>query len=77
MQQASLLINRIVNSQRFAYQLMDGAQKSNQRRVEQLIKSTGITIKYIVRFTPTALQIELDNSKEGMNCCQMLVGLRW
>lgn len=77
MQQASLLINAIVNSKDFANQLMSAAQSSNQKKVEQLIKSTGIKIKIQVKFTPTAIQIYLDNSTEEIACCSMLVGLRW
>ncbi|NCU18397.1 hypothetical protein [Pallidibacillus pasinlerensis] len=75
--EVTLFINHIISSTEFAYAVMDAAQKSDQAKVEQLIKSTGISIKYTVRFTPSAIQIEFNNSTEEISCCSMLVGLRW
>lgn len=77
MEQARLFVNKIVNSSQFAYELMDAAQRSDKNKVEEMIRTTGITIAFHVQFTPTAIQIILDNSTEKVNCCQLLVGLKW
>ena len=77
MKEVTLFINRVISSTEFAYAVMDAAQKSDQAKVEQLIKSTGISIKYTVWFTPSSIQIEFNNSTEEISCCSMLVGLRW
>ena len=77
MKEVTLFINSIIQSTEYAYQLMDAAQKSDQVRVEQLIKSAGISIKYKVSFTPSAIQITFDNSTDNFSCCSLLVVLRW
>ena len=77
MKEVTLFINSIIQSTEYAYQLMDAAQKSDQVRVEQLIKSAGISIKYKLSFTPSAIQITFDNSTDNFSCCSMLVVLRW
>ncbi|WP_428909879.1 hypothetical protein [Niallia sp. Krafla_26] len=76
-QQASLLINRLANSKEFARDLMSAAQESNKQRVNQLIRSTGVSIKINTSFTPTGIRIELSNSKFEGDCCQLLIALRW
>ncbi len=75
--QSQLLINRIVESPDFAHNLMDAAQLSNQKRVDELIQSTGITTKVKTTFTPSGIQIELDNSERLGACCKLKIALRW
>lgn len=77
MEQARLFINQIVKSDKFARDLMEAAQRSDQKTVEKMIRTTGIQIHFRVSFTPTAIQIIFDNSTEQMACCQLLVGLQW
>lgn len=77
MEQAKLFVNKIATSAPFAYELMDAAQRSDKKRVEEMIRSTGITIAFRVQFTPTAIQIILNNSTEKLNCCELLVSLKW
>jgi hypothetical protein len=75
--QSQLLINRIVDSPDFASQLMDSAQLSNQKKVDELIQSTGITGKVTSKFTPSGLHIEFDNAETLGECCKLQIALRW
>lgn len=76
-QQADLLVNKLAESKEFSHELMSAAQKSDEKKVNELIKSTGITIKVKTSFTPTGIQIILENSKMGGDCCDLLIALRW
>ena len=75
--QAELLINRLANSREFSTQLMSAAQKSDKNKVNQLIRSTGVTIKIKTTFTPTGIRIILDNSEAEGGCCDLMIALRW
>ncbi|MEK0290076.1 hypothetical protein P5F77_06265 [Caldifermentibacillus hisashii] len=77
MEQASRFVNKVVEDHQYAYKLMNTAQLSNQQRVEELIRSTGINIHFHIHFTPTSIQIILDNSDNQYNCCQLVMELRW
>ena len=77
MREARLLIDKIVSTPSFAFELMDAAQLSNQKKVDELIVSTGITIKAETTFSPTGIQIEFDNSKMGAGCCKLDLSLLW
>jgi len=76
-QQADMLINRLANSKEFATELMSAAQKSDKNKVNQLIRSTGVSIDIKTTFTPTGIRIVLDNSKIEGDCCNLLIALRW
>ncbi|WP_342511634.1 hypothetical protein MKY34_14115 [Sporosarcina sp. FSL K6-1522] len=75
--QAQFVINRIVDSQSFAYELMDASQLSNQKKVDELIKSTGVTSKVKTKFTPSGIHIEFDNAEKLGDCCKLQISLRW
>ena len=78
MKEADLLIDNIVNSDEFTFELMNAAQLSNTKKVEELILSTGITLKLKTSFTPTGILIDLDNTEgEVGGCCQLRMALRW
>ena len=77
MGEANKLVDKITSSNEFAYELMNQAQLSNTKKVEELIKSTGITVKVETSFTPTGIHIKLDNSEVQGRCCQMAMLLRW
>lgn len=75
--QSQLLLNKIENSSDFAHELMDAAQLSNQKKVDELIQSTGITTKVATAFTPSGIHIELDNADNAGECCKLQIALRW
>jgi len=77
MKQANLLADKIVNSKEFAHELMEAAQLSNTKKVEELIVSTGITIKIKTNFSPTGIRIELNNDENAGDCCHLLMTLKW
>lgn len=77
MREASLLVDKIVKSPDFAYQLMNEAQQSNKVKVEQLIASTGIRVKVHTKYSPTGIHIELDSSENEGGCCKLNMGLLW
>ena len=77
LKQADLLAGKIVNSKEFANELMEAAQLSNTKKVEELITSTGITLKIKTSFSPTGIRIELNNSENEGNCCNLLMTLKW
>ncbi|MBO0586855.1 hypothetical protein I2484_06030 [Sporosarcina sp. E16_8] len=77
MKQADLLAGKIVNSKEFAHELMEAAQLSNTKKVEDLIVSTGITLKIKTYFSPTGIRIELNNDESAGDCCHLLMTLKW
>ncbi|WP_255551148.1 hypothetical protein [Sporosarcina sp. E16_8] len=77
LKQADLLAGKIVNSKEFAHELMEAAQLSNTKKVEDLIVSTGITLKIKTYFSPTGIRIELNNDESAGDCCHLLMTLKW
>lgn len=77
MKEAHKLVDKINTSKEFAHELMHEAQLSNAKKVDELIKSTGITIKVETSFTPTGIHIKLDNSEVQGRCCQLAMLLHW
>lgn len=75
--QSQLFINRIVDSPEFASELMDAAQLSNQKKVDELIQASGITSKVTTKFTPSGIHIELNNAEKLGECCKLQIALRW
>ncbi|WP_255452156.1 hypothetical protein GGGNBK_12190 [Sporosarcina sp. ANT_H38] len=77
LKQADLLAGKIVNSKEFAHDLMEAAQLSNTKKVDELILSTGITLKIKTYFSPTGIRIELTNAGNEGSCCNLLMTLKW
>lgn len=75
--QSRFLINKLVDSPNFAYELMDAAQQSNQNKVNELIKSTGITSKVKTKFSPTGIHLEFENAEMPGRCCKLQMALQW
>ncbi|MCZ2258135.1 hypothetical protein [Sporosarcina sp. G11-34] len=77
MKQANLLLDKIINSKEFAHELMDSAQLSNTKKVDELILSTGITLHVKTDFTPTGIRIKIDNFNQENSCCDLTIELHW
>ncbi|MCJ8008221.1 hypothetical protein ACFFF5_11330 [Lederbergia wuyishanensis] len=75
--EANKLINKISTSPKLAQDIMEAAQKSNQQKVNQLIQSTGITVKTKTHFNPDGIVVELSNAKDPSDCCTLKLALRW
>lgn len=77
MREASLFVGKIVSSPEFAVELMEAAQLSNHEKVDELIASTGISIKVTTNFSPTGIQIEFDSAEIPGSCCKLEMTLLW
>ncbi|MCG7334461.1 hypothetical protein MHZ95_04090 [Sporosarcina sp. ACRSM] len=75
--QISLFFDKVATSPQFANELMEAAQLSNSLKVEEMIRSVGITVKIKSQFTPTGMIIEVDNGETEGNCCRLRVVLPW
>ncbi|MEK3934324.1 hypothetical protein MKY41_03315 [Sporosarcina sp. FSL W7-1349] len=76
MNQANRFINTLTASDDFAHRLMNAAQQSNHGEVEQLIRSTGVTITYNLKYTPDGIRIDFSNSDAENSCCTLRMALR-
>jgi hypothetical protein len=77
MKQTDLIVKKIIESDKFAHDLMEAAQKSDQKKVDQLISSTGVKIKYKATFSPDGINIRLQNGEQGGACCTLVLALSW
>ncbi|WP_252504350.1 hypothetical protein [Sporosarcina sp. Marseille-Q4943] len=77
MNQANLFIGTLTASDDFARRLMDAAQRSDQKEVERLVRSTGVTIKYNLSYTPSGIRIDFSNSDAQNSCCALRMALNW
>lgn len=77
MNQANLFIGRLTSSDDFARRLMDAAQRSDKNEVERLVRSTGVTIKYTLNYTPSGIRIDFSNSDTENSCCTLRMALSW
>lgn len=77
MKQANLLVTKIADSHSFADELMSSAQSSNQKKVEEMIASTGITTSKQTTFTPDGIRIHLQNKNEDGVSCDLILILQW
>ncbi|WP_203362102.1 hypothetical protein [Bacillus sp. REN10] len=77
LRETTLLVNKLSDSPGFAYQVMNAAQQANQKEVERLIKSAGVTSKATISFNPDSIHLELSSKTGSTNCCHLTVALRW
>ncbi|OZI12263.1 hypothetical protein CEW92_07230 [Bacillaceae bacterium SAS-127] len=77
LKETTLLVNKLSSSPSFAYQVMNAAQQSNQKEIERLIKSAGVTSKAEISFNPDNIHLELSSKTGSTNCCHLTVALRW
>ncbi len=77
MKEASLVLNKFAVSKDFATKVMNAAQQSNMKEVDQLIKSTGIKSKVKTSFNPDGINMQLSSNIGEAECCHLTIGLRW
>lgn len=77
MREASIVLNRFAESKEFDEKVMAAAQESNITKVEQLIKSIGITSEVDVHFNPDGLRMEFNSKVKETDCCKLSIALRW
>lgn len=77
LEEAQLLINKILSSPKFARALMHEAQLSEQENVDALIASSGIRLKVNTIYNPSSIRIEIYSEAFEQGCCQLHMTLRW
>ncbi|MGI8313863.1 hypothetical protein [Halobacillus mangrovi] len=76
MKEASMVLDKLAESEEFDAQLMYAAQASDIQEVKRLINSIGVTSDVDVTFNPDGLRLEFK-SQGNMNGAKLSVALRW
>jgi hypothetical protein len=74
---ATLLLNKISISKTFSIDLMAAAQQSNNKKVEEMIRSTGVKNTPSIAYTPDGLKLKFSGNVENVDCCHLGIDLRW
>lgn len=77
MKDASILLDKMASSRKFSLALMEAAQASNQAKVNQVIKETGIVTIPKITYTPDGLKLYFKANAENVDCCHLTLNLRW
>lgn len=77
MSEASILLDRLATSKEFDAKLMEAAQRSDTAEVTRLIRSLGITANVNAQYNPDGLRLEFTSTINGVECCRLLISLRW
>lgn len=77
MSEASLLLDQLATSKEFDTKLMEAAQRSNTAEVTRLIRSLGISADVDAHYNPDGLRLEFTSKIDGVDCCRLLISLRW
>lgn len=77
MRDASTILDKMSSSRKFSLDLMKAAQESNQSKVNELVKDTGIQTVPKVTYTPDGLKLEFNTYVENLDCCHLTLALRW
>lgn len=77
MKDASILLDKMSDSRKFSLDLMAAAQVSDQEKVNQLLKGTGVQTMPKVTYTPDGLKLNFSTYVEDLDCCHLSLSLRW
>jgi hypothetical protein len=79
MEQGSILLDRLGNTT-FAQKVMSAAQQGKNADVDHLIRTIGLKVPVITKFTPTGVNFELitlSNPNDPESCCTLKVLMKW
>jgi hypothetical protein len=79
MEQGSILLDRLEDNL-FAKKIMSAAQQGKKAEVDHLIKSIGLKVPVITKFTPSGVIYELSthpNQSTPVSCCTLTVSMKW
>ncbi|MCM2534018.1 hypothetical protein NDK43_18680 [Neobacillus pocheonensis] len=79
MEQGSILLEHL-GDEMFAKKIMSAAQLGKKAEVDHLIKSIGLKVNVITRFTPSGVIFELStnpNQNTPVSCCTLTVAMKW
>lgn len=74
---ASGILQRLSESEDFAFEVMDAAQQNDFERVQALLESTGIHNEVEVDYNPDGITMTMQANVEGADCCHLTMDLRW
>ncbi|MBM7097875.1 hypothetical protein JSY36_19235 [Bacillus sp. H-16] len=58
--------------------LMNAAQAGDDKKVDQIVQSTGVPVDVETTYTPTSVTFRLRNSTAGIaRCCTLTINLVW
>ncbi|WML38309.1 hypothetical protein RCG19_13890 [Neobacillus sp. OS1-2] len=79
MEQGSILLDRLGDTG-FAKKMMSAAQQGKNTEVDQMIKSIGLKVPVITKFTPSGVNFNLTTQptqQHPHNCCTLTVAMKW
>ncbi|MGM0877935.1 MAG: hypothetical protein ACQEWV_25210 [Bacillota bacterium] len=77
MKEASMVLNKLSESKEFDAKLMYAAETSDIEEVKRLIHSIGVTSEVDINYTPDGLRLEFKSKVANLECCRLLMALRW
>jgi hypothetical protein len=77
MHDASLVLEKLSVSKEFDAELMYAAQMSDVQKVKRLIHSIGVSSKVDIHFNPDGLRLEFNSGVQPLDCCRLMISLRW
>lgn len=77
MEDASIVLDKLADSEEFDTELMYAAQASDIDEVRRLIRSTGVESPVDVNYNPDGLTISFSSQVNDLDCCKLRVALRW
>ncbi|EIJ80706.1 hypothetical protein PB1_10117 [Bacillus methanolicus PB1] len=77
MSDALRVVDKISNSKKFSYDLMNAAQESKTEVVKSLIQSTGVNGMPSFKFNPDGLHLLFEGKVDNVDCCHLILQLRW
>lgn len=77
MNEATIILNKLSESEEFAYKVMDAAQQNKTKKVEKLIKSTGVPGDVEISYNPDGINIIMVSKVEDTDCCKLEMAIRW
>ena len=79
MEQGSILLDRLGDAG-FAHKMMAAAQQGKKVEVDSLIKSIGLKVPVITKYTPTGVNFVLTTQTgqtHPVSCCTLTVAMKW
>lgn len=77
MKDADKIIEAFTNSETFAHNIMDAAQRSQTEEIKSYLTEIGINRPVKVNYNPDSLRLELINQSNNMDCCKLSISLKW
>lgn len=79
MEQGSILLDRLGDAG-FANKMMSAAQQGKKVEVDRLIKSIGLKVPVITKYSPSGVTFDLTTQtiqNQPVSCCTLTVALKW